>query len=72
MAAKRANIKVDIEKIDSSLPRAIDLGIKYGLEDIPSVVVAGCTAFSGDSFTDDQLYKAIADAEAKRKKNAKP
>lgn len=66
-AASKLGVKIEIEKIDSRDDKAIDLGVDYGLTDVPSFVVAGCTAFSGDSFDDSTLESAIANAEAKRK-----
>ena len=56
-----------IEKIDSTNPKAIELGIEYGLCDVPSFVISGCTAISGDSFDDEELEKALKNAEAKEK-----
>ena len=67
--ASKLEVSVVVEKIDSTNPKAIELGIEYGLCDVPSFVISGCTAISGSSFSDEELAKAIRNAEAKRRAN---
>lgn len=51
-------VTIHITKIDSRSPQAIELGIEYGLDDVPSFVVGG-VPFSGERFTDKELSIAI-------------
>lgn len=57
-ASKRVGVPVEIVKIDSRLQAAIELGVKYGLDDVPSFVING-KGYSGDSFHDAEIEAAI-------------
>ncbi len=55
---KKIKEKIFVEKINFNLSDAIDLAIKYGLDDIPSFVILG-KGFNGDLFTDSEIIKLI-------------
>ena len=52
--ARSLKISVNIIKVDCLSDEAIQLGIKFGLSDVPSFVIAG-RGFSGDFSTKDLL-----------------
>jgi len=58
--AKRAGVVVALEEFDSSTNEAVELGIAYGLDDVPSFVI-GKTPFCGTGFADPDVERAMSE-----------
>ena len=56
--AKKVGVKLAIQHFDSSDPDAIDLGIEFGLDDVPSFVANG-KAFCGTGWKNEDLEKVM-------------
>lgn len=57
-AAQRAGVRLAIQTFDSSTGEAVELGVRYGLDDVPSFVVAG-KPFCGVDFLDSAVETAM-------------
>ena len=57
-ASEETGVVVSVRDYDSSTHEAIDLGIKYGLDDVPSFVV-GDKTFCGTDWNYEDLKKAF-------------
>jgi uncharacterized Zn finger protein len=53
-AAKKAGVKLAIQVFDSSSADAVNLGVEFGLDDVPSFVVKG-KPFCGEDWQDADL-----------------
>ena len=60
-AAKRVGVVIALQEFDSSTNEAVELGIAYELDDVPSFVV-GSKGFSGNGFSDLDVEKAMKEA----------
>jgi len=61
-SSKRAGVGVNIVKFDSASDAAINLGVTYGLSDVPSFVVVNKSSpkgFSGTDFKDEDVVAAL-------------
>jgi len=57
-AAKKAGVRLAISTFDSATDDAIALGIRYGLDDVPSFVINE-QSFCGTDFNDADVEKAM-------------
>lgn len=60
-AAKKADVKLALIKLDSTTPEAVTMGVSFGLDDVPSFVISG-KAFCGTGFSDDDLVQEMKKA----------
>jgi len=61
-SSRKAGVGVNIIKLDSASDAAINLGVTYGLSDVPSFVVFNKSSpkgFSGTDFKDENVVAAL-------------
>lgn len=66
-SARKVNVTLSFEEFDSSTQSAVELGIVYGLDDVPSFVICvnhhiDGKAFCGTAYSDEDVEKVMVSA----------
>jgi glutaredoxin len=62
-ASRQSGIAVHLTELESDSAAALQLAIRHGLENVPSLVVAGQLAFEGTKHAAEEIARALREGQ---------